>query len=275
MYVSRVSFDVMFTRMDVLLFDEKAITDKVFGEIEKESVRLERMFNRFDEKSDISRVNRAAGKGWTEIPEELFGLLLKSRELKEKSLGYFDVTRSAAAWDAIRLDKEKGVCIEKEGIGFDLGGIAKGYALEKIRNIFAGNRIANAFVSFGESSILAWGSHPAGDHWPLGAKDFFSPETVVHPFKVRNGILSGSSTAQRRNGGLKPHLINPFTGKPVTEHRVSAVVTRDGVEGEVLATALAIAETESEREQIIRNFPDTEACVWIYKEREIIHKIIY
>ena len=275
MHVSRVSFDVMFTRMEVLLFDEKSAVDKAFNEIEKETFRLEKMFNRFDELSELSRLNRMAGSGWAEVSDELTALLLQSRELKERSLGYFDVTRNATSWNAIQFDKKKGVCIEKESINFDLGGIAKGYALDKIRAIFSKYGLKNAFVSFGESSILAWGTHPAGDHWPLGAKDFFLPEKVVHPFKVRNGVLSGSSTMQRRDGELLAHLINPHTGNPVNEHRVSSVVTTDGIEGEAMATALAVAETEEEREQIVRNFPEAEACVWIYTGKEITHKTIY
>ena len=271
MHVSRVSFDVMFTRMEVLLFDEKTTVDKVFNEIERETFRLEKMLNRFDELSELSRLNSAAGKA----SDELTTLLWQSRELKERSLGYFDVTRDAASWNAIQFDKKKGVCIEKESINFDLGGIAKGYALDKIRAILSKHGLKNAFVSFGESSILAWGTHPAGNHWPLGAKDFFLPEKVVHPFKVRNSVLSGSSTMQRRNGELLAHLINPHTGNAVNKHRVSSVVTADGIEGEALATALAIAETEEERKQIARNFPEAEACVWIYTGKEITHKTIY
>jgi len=275
MHVSRVSFDVMFTRMEVLLFDEKETVNKVFNEIETEIFRLEKMFNRFNEASELSHLNSAAGKGWAAASDELTALLLQSCELKDRCLGYFDVTRNTTSWSAIRFDKEKGIRIENEGISFDLGGLAKGYALDKIRAIFGKYGLKNAFVSFGESSILAWGTHPAGNHWPLGAKDFFSPGKVVHSFKVRNSVLSGSSTMQLRNGELLAHLINPYTGNQVSEHRVSSVVTVGGIEGEALATALAIAETEEERKQIVRNFPGAEACVWIYTGKEIIHKTIY
>jgi len=271
MYLSRVSFDIMHTRMDVLLFEEKAMADRLFDMIERRILRLETLFNRFDESSELSLINREAGEKKVKASEEIADILSAGLNLKERCLGYFDVTKNR---ETIEIDSENSIFIKK-GTELDLGAIAKGYALDCIRDIFEKAGVERAFVSFGESSILGWGAHPMGNHWPLGAKNFFTPDEVIWRCKIRNEVLSGSGTLQRREGKLLPHLKNPLTGEMVTVHRVSSVITKSGTEGDALATALAVAESNDERQRMMRNFPDARACVHTYEDRIVTDKIIY
>lgn len=267
-------FDVMFTRMDVLLFEEQAKTELLLEEIKKEIYVLEKLFNRFDPESELSGINRAETQRWIPISDRMKDILELSLSMREKTLGYFDVACDNSVRDSLSVDHRKGI-LKKENLLIDLGGIAKGYSLDCIEDILRKHSVGSAFVSFGESSVLAWGTHPYGDYWPVGAKDFFSPEQVIWPCRLRGQYLSGSSTLQRRDRKYKAHIVNPFSRTAISEHRISSVVTIGGAEGEALSTALIAADTGIERKRIMANFPEAESCVCIYQGEQMIEKVIY
>lgn len=275
MKLVRATYNVMFTRLDILLFEKQDLADNLLQEIREIVFRLEKRFNKFDPESELSAINRLGNRKWMKLSAEMLDILKRGIRLKEQTNGYFDITYNTHDQNDWQLNEEKGFYQDKKNISVDLGGLAKGYAIEQIRKLFENNSIKTAFVSFGESSILGWGTHPFGEYWPLGTKDYFIPEKNIWPCRLKNSCLTGSSSLQKREGKLYPHIKNPFTGNNITEHRIASVVSNSALEGEALSTALTVAETDAERMQIMKNFPECKACVCVYKEKQIIKKTIY
>ena len=271
----RTTYDVMFTRLDVLLFEERERAETLFHEIHKMVFKLEKLFNKFDPESELSAINKSSSRKWIKLSTDMLEILKRGLQLKDKTNGYFDITYNTHNQNDWQLDEKKGFYQGVKNTSIDLGGLAKGYAIDRIKELFECNLIKTAFVSFGESSILGWGKHPFGEYWPVGTKDFFSPEKTIWTSHLKNNCLTGSSSFQKRNGKLYSHIKNPFTENIVTEHRVSSVISDSAIEGEALSTALVVAETDTERIKIMRNFPKCNSLVCEYKGKQIIKKTIY
>lgn len=132
--------------------------------------------------------------------------------------------------------------IKKSAVSVDLGGIAKGYALEKTVNILKENA-EYGMVSFG-GNVAVWGQKPDGSSWEIGIKDPYDTESVVGKIKVDDGYVSVSGDYERffeQDGVRYHHIFDPATGYPVNNgvHSV-AVYTRDGALGDALSTALFV-----------------------------------
>ena len=101
------------------------------------------------------------------------------------------------------------------------------------------NGVEKALVNFGNSSVLAVGSHPLGDYWPVGVDNPFTKEHMAD-LKLRDTSLSVSG-----NMPTHPrHIVNPLTGKFVEAKKMVSVVAKDPVVAEVLTTAFMVADEE-------------------------------
>jgi thiamine biosynthesis lipoprotein len=130
----------------------------------------------------------------------------------------------------------------------DLGGYGKGYALRQAGRLLEAEAVTRALINFGDSSILAAGTHPHGDCWPVGIADPCTRERrgVMH---LRDCSLSVSG-----NRPAQPaHIVNPETGACVTGRKITAAVAKDPVDAEALTTAL-MAATPDQVENIVKRF---------------------
>ncbi|MBD3270611.1 hypothetical protein GF376_03735 [Candidatus Peregrinibacteria bacterium] len=273
------NFFAMGTRMDVVipLIDNEQ-GDSIFNKIKTETLRLEKKLSRFDAEGEIYKINQTAHLKPVAVDKELYSVLKKSMAYYQSTMGYFDITtrpllesylkntvdseieklKENLGFDNIDL-KEDSVFLKNEIIEFDLGGFGKGYALENIRKILMDSQIKSAFISFGESSILAFGKHPYGEHWGVGIKHLFEYENV-YSFKVVNQSLStsGITPSNQNKYGGRAHVINPKTGKTINSNRTLSVVSDSALDSEILSTALMVCE-EAEKKDIIKNFDVSEA----------------
>jgi len=152
-------------------------------------------------------------------------------------------------------------------LSIDLGGIGKGYALERITKYCIANRITNALLSFGDSSITTIGTHPHGPYWPIGIQNGYSSGSLLHTFKLRNNSLStsGNTPNNKLKFGDKGHILNPLTGEFQTESKTVSVALTSPVDVEVLSTALFIA-SENDKSVILSRFNPMEAIEVTYNE---------
>jgi FAD:protein FMN transferase len=218
-------FHAIFPEMD----DENA--DRIFSMVKQEVNRVENKLSRFIPDSDVSRVNKRAAVEPVKVDAELFEVFSACRFCWELTGGAFDLTlrplmehweknpggtesgqdllqlKDSVGMNLVELDAEhQTVRFHHENVEADLGGFGKGYALEKVKNILGEASVQHAFVSFGESSILALGNHPAGDWWKVGMNDYLNPGKSLYEFKVSGGSVSTSSNFYVDNGGiLKNH----------------------------------------------------------------------
>jgi hypothetical protein len=95
------------------------------------------------------------------------------------------------------------VPFRNEVVQVDFGGFGKGYALERIRKLLLSHGILNAFISFGESSVLALGNHPHGTGWKAGVNHQMITGNSLFSFDLQNESLSTSGMGQ---------ILYPFRG---------------------------------------------------------------
>lgn len=129
----RRTCDAMGMRFELFLRGPDADhLDAVAVALLEEIIRLDGALSRFDPRSEIARINRDAGDAPVRVDREVFGLLEKCEEARQLTGGHFDVTRRGA----LRLDAEVGTVhlTHPEGT-VDLGGVGKGYALDRGREI--------------------------------------------------------------------------------------------------------------------------------------------
>ncbi len=254
--MQRFGFLAMGTDVDVLLdapFDPAAAA--ALEGVEREFDRLERIFSRFLPDSELTRLNEA---GEIDAGEELREVVALALAAREQTGGRFDPTVHdalvAAGYDRTFDDLDghggearpaggtvrlSGRRIELgENVRLDLGGIAKGYAVDRtVRSLAAsGPCLVNA------GGDLAVFGVPEAGVWPVAVETAAGPLTLA----VTQGALATSGRDRRRwrtdDGEERHHLIDPATGRPSGSDLVTVTVAaRTAVEAEVAAKSLFLA----------------------------------
>jgi Membrane-associated lipoprotein involved in thiamine biosynthesis len=191
----------------------------------------------------LAQINARAAAEPVEVPDRLWTVLMLCRRHYALTQGLFDI--ALGQFPAVLFDEEdQTIRFAQHGIYLDLGGIGKGVALDGIREILCDSGIDQAFVSFGESSLLAVGDHPAGGPWHIALTD-----DAAAAFSLRDEALSVSGQGERR------HIVDPRCGGWADGPIVMAVAAPSPIEAEVLSTALFIADGDV-RASILEHYPD-------------------
>jgi FAD:protein FMN transferase len=274
----------MGTRFDFLTYGiDEELFNTLRQQITQELERIESKFSRFSPLSEIYHINNYASSEEVVTDEETFALinLCKTYYLKTSSL--FDITvgkkteiafqpqtidtiepaNTIPHFDSSLLGTDKiitnatstSIKFTNPFLSIDLGGIGKGYALERIKNLCYQCQITNVFISFGESSIITLGKHPHGNYWPIGIQHAFNPGPAIYTCKLNDNSMStsGNSSNNKIKFGDNGHIFNPKTGKFENAAKSVSVVCQSAIEAEVLSTALFIA-SENERNEILNRF---------------------
>jgi FAD:protein FMN transferase len=276
----------MGTRFDFLTYNvDEGFFSSAKNFILNELERIEYKFSRFNEKSEISRINQFAASEKVITDSETFTLLSRCREYYLKTNKLFDITvgkfthatsdedhiegdHLSIGTDKITLDiKESSVRFSTPMRSIDLGGIGKGYALERITNYCIQNKITNALMSFGDSSITTIGKHPHGPYWPIGIQNGYTSGSPLHTFRLKDNSLStsGNTPNNRMKFGSKGHILNPLTGEFQTDSKTVSIAAASPVDAEVLSTAMFIA-SENDKSEILSRFNVSEAIVISYNQ---------
>ena len=269
-------FAGMGTRFDLVLPGiDTANGDKIYRQIKAEIGRLEKKLSRFLPDSELTYINQHAAKNFVKVDKEWITILEECRKYYISTYSCFDVTlQQNFGKDHNKLSEVDNIVIDKNdvtvhfanpGIKIDLGGFGKGYALDRVNDILRSFNVKNALVSFGESSILALGKHPYGNHWNIGVQHLFKPGENIFVFNLENNNMSTSGMLAR-NGKLhyrKTALINPINGQPVKKVRTISVKSVKAIDAEVLSTALYVSP-QNRKKKILSNFPESEAIEAIY-----------
>ena len=268
----------MGTRMDIVLPGINEETgDHIFSLIGTEIYRLEGLLSNYDRSSTLSKLNHAASQSPFFVDDELVELFDCLKRFHASTLGYFDPTITTTAWiediifkkerctsglkGIITSHAEKSILFTIDGTSIDSGGFGKGYAMDKVKSILMNHNIYQAFISFGESSVMALGNHPYGEGWKISIPDIYSSESVID-VKLKNNSMSVSgNTPVNRSKYPDGHIINPLTGIKENKPGIVCVYGPSAFEAEVLSTSLFIAEKD-EQKIILSNFPDYKA-IWV------------
>ena len=177
--------------------------------------QLERELSRFQPTSDITRINHLASGESTRVSPSTLECLLIARHMFDLTSGAFDASIGTGL-ETLELDAEDlAVRATRAGVQIDLGGIGKGYAVDRMAEVLEEWGLARALVHGGFSSLLALDPPADRDGWPLTLSDPLASSRVLARVAPRQTALSASGL---RKGH---HIIDPRTGAPVRGRRAA------------------------------------------------------
>ncbi len=264
--------------------------------------RVTQVFSEWEPNSEISSVNQAAGEKAVPVSPEVFRLISEALRISELSSGKFDITFKSAGklWDFrkktipeaaelkraaasinyqhVVLDEEKQtVFLTKAGTQIGLGGIAKGYAIDRavqvIRNagfeVFYINAGGDLYASSGAS--IKDNAKNSAKRWKVGIQHPDNTDSLIAVLPVANGAVATSGDYERyfeKNGIRYHHIIDPDTGYPANQSRSVTVLTSRAYLADALATAVFVLGPET-GVTLIENMPEAEVLI-IDKGGEIV-----
>ncbi|MBI2962768.1 MAG: FAD:protein FMN transferase [Deltaproteobacteria bacterium] len=250
-----------------------------------ESRRLDAELSSFRSDSALSELNRRAGAGPQRVPRDLFRVVERSTQLSAASAGTFDVTVSPllrmwrrAARDG-RWPSAAEIAAARRLVGFErirlrppdeielagrtsleLGGIGKGYAVDRMVEVLRRSGARSALVNFGGSSIAALGP-PAGESgWPVWVR---RGSALDGPLVLRDMALSTSGSlgkVERVAGRPIGHIVDPRTGRALERSAQATVLAPTATEAEAWSKALLVDPALARRAMAAR--PSVSALVF-------------
>ena len=207
---------------------------------------LESMLNRFDASSEVSLLNSGCDSGPRPVSSALAEILLACKAYRDRTSGLFDITKGGGSYTVSRGSADM------HGTTADFGGIAKGWFLRGCRQILQDAGIKDAFICFGNSSILAMGHHPYGDCWKVSVVDPFSGKALTE-----RDLRDISMSVSGNRPGYESHIIDPSTHKGIPGRKVTVALAPDPADAEVLSTVAMLA-TGEELETITLRFDEAD-----------------
>ena len=249
---------------------------------------FENTYTRFREDSLLSRINQAAGKDWVEIDTEaeaLFDLcdqfnfitqglfdptslpLLKLWDYKAKepcipSQEEIEEAKSLVGWQKVQREPGR-IKLTVPGMGLDLGGIGKEYAVDRVSLIARDHGITDILINFG-GDIAALGKPPEYSHWHIGIEDPGKPGSCWGSLALSDLCVASSGDYRRFfeiDGKRYGHMVDHRKGYPIANKvRHTSIVARTCTEAGILATAACLLG-EAEGMELINTFFGAEGCI--------------
>lgn len=219
--------------------------------------------------SPISQVNRAAGERPVPVPAELREMIERGKDYSRRSLGTFDITwrGMGSIWkfdDSFKVPSKEAVEVARQRVNFEriqirgdlvylpkdmnigLGGIAKGYAVDRAMQVLLSRGFTDALVD-GGGDVLVHGTR-LGEPWRLGIQNPRAEHgTLLGTLPLHNAALvtSGDYERFRMVDGIRyHHIINPRTGWPAKASISVTVIAPSAEVGVVMSKALFILGPE-------------------------------
>jgi thiamine biosynthesis lipoprotein len=262
---------------------------------------LEEQLSIFRSESQITRVNRLAAEKPQSVSPDVYQLLTLAKQIWRETNGAFDITSTplSKVWgfhtrqsnlplaaDITSAQQTVGcqfLQLKNNAISFDhpqlainLGGIGKGYALDRCHQHFAGQQIESYLLHAGHSSILAHGNRKKATTknrgWQIALRHPLIPQRQLANFWLRDRAIGTSGDANQffyHQGKRYGHVIDPRSGWPV-QHTLSAtVITHSAASADALATAFFVIGPEHAT-RYCQQHPDTSFIIATPSERNRI-----
>ncbi len=265
---------------------DAAVGEQLVADVIAEYRRIDELMSTYKDSSEISRVNRDAEHAPVRISAELYELIERSLEISHRSDGAFDISyesvgylydfrarerpgseqieRALAAIDfrAIELDAQHStIAFTRPGMRINLGGIAKGYAVERAAQWLRARGVAHAVLNAGgDTRVLG---DRRGEPWVVGIRHPRAAADVITRMPLIDEAISTSGDYERffeENGERYHHIINPGTGRPTDELMSVTVIGPDAVLTDALSTTVFVLGMDPGLE-LIETFAGYEAIV--------------
>ena len=268
--------------------------EEVLHDALRECGRYERLLSRTVEGSDVWRINNANGNPVT-VSEDTRKILETAKRISELSNGAFDITiapastlwdftsgqavlpdadaleAAAALVDYTKVRTEGDTVTLPKGMMIDLGGIAKGYIADAVKEYLVERGVESAILSFG-GNIVAIGLKPNGSPWKIGIQDIDRSTGEYMLVSQNYGGSTVTSGIYERGFDLDGiryhHLLDTKTGWPVQNELASVTIFSDSsMLGDALSTTAFVLGTE-EGSALIESLDGVEA-LFIARDRSV------
>jgi thiamine biosynthesis lipoprotein len=256
----------------------------------KEIQRIEKLLTTYSEDSETNRINRDAGVAPVRVSRETFDIIGRSLRISRLTQGAFDITYGSVdkrlwnfdthmtalpdretAKSMVRLINYRNILLDENGptvflrekgmrIGF--GGIGKGYAAERAKQVMQERGVESGIVN-ASGDLTVWGHQPDGKPWTIGIVNPNSATQVFSYMQVVNMAIATSGNYEKYvmiGGKRYSHTINPRTGLPVTGVKSVTILCPNAELADAMATPVMIMGIRAGLD-MINQIRDMEAIV--------------
>ena len=262
---------IMGTAIRVELWSkQRRSAEEAMGAVIEEMHRIDRTMSPFKPESELSRINRDAGREAVPVSREIFELLARSLDFSRLSAGAFDITFASAGhlydyrerirptaealaqacgaigYQNLLLDEQAcTVRFARQGMRIDLGGFAKGYAVDRGAALLRQRGIEHAIVSAGGDSHIV--GDRGGRPWTIGVRDPRRPGELAAVLPLKDVAISTSGDYERyfdEDGVRFHHILDPRTGASPSSVRSVTIIAPDGLTSEGLSKSVFVLGVE-------------------------------
>jgi len=287
-WVTRIADGILGTRITVELWvDDPAAADPANEAVLAAMRHVDETMSTYKPTSEVSQVNARAADGPMHISRELFDLLATAKEYSKLTDGAFDITYAsvgylydfrkhrrpdeqqiqkalpAVNYEHILLDEAaQTVKFTQPGVRIDLGGIAKGYAVDLGIQALQRLGITHAYVAAGGDSRII--GDRFGKPWLVGIRDpRKGPDSVIARIPLVDAAMSTSGDYERffdEDGVRYHHIIDPHTGHSASKVRSATVIARTAIRTDGLSKTAFVLGPERAME-IYNRIEDIDAII--------------
>ncbi|HYE33461.1 MAG TPA: FAD:protein FMN transferase [Methylomirabilota bacterium] len=264
------------------------VAESAADAVYKRIAQLNQIFSDYETDSELNQLSFGSDTNAAprKVSPELWDILQRSQRLAQKSGGAFDVTLgpvvhlwrnarreqafpradylkdtlSRVGYQNLRLDPEsKTVHLSRPRMRLDLGGIAKGYAVDEALRVLRTHGITRALVA--ASGDIGVGAPPPGaTGWSIQLSEFDTNAPPLHVTLAERAVTTSGDLNQRLvlNGVHYSHIVDPRTGIGLTNRVLVTTIAKDCTTADSLATALSVLGPERGLE-LLKEYDDTEA----------------
>jgi len=255
--------------LTVVAGDEKWAHERIDAGV-AEIQRIERLLTTFSDDSETNRINQNAGICPVEVSAETFNLVERSLKISQVTQGAFDITYGSIdkrLWNFdqhmtslpdketakkmvrlinyrnVILDREKSsVLLKEKGMRIGFGGIGKGYAAERAKQVMKEQGVTSGVVN-ASGDLTAWGLQPNGNPWTVGIANPDAKHEVFSYMSITDMAVATSGNYEKFamiDGKKYSHTINPRTGLPVTGIKSVTIISTNAEIADAMATPVMI-----------------------------------
>jgi thiamine biosynthesis lipoprotein len=283
--------------------EDAAWANARINEAIQEISRIEALLTTYNERSQTNQINANAGIRPVQVDAEVFALIQRSLRLSELTQGAFDITYGSIdkrLWNfdttltalpdpktARRLVRlidyrniqlnaaERSVFLKEKGMRIGFGGIGKGYAAERAKQLLRERGVDSGIVN-AAGDLTTWGNQPTGNPWTIGIADpdshlLAGTRQAFSYLTISNAAVATSGTYEKYaliGGKRYSHTIDPKTGYPVSGIKSVTIIAPNAELADALATPVMVMGVRVGLDLI--NQMKTIACV-IIDDTDVIY----
>lgn len=275
--------------------DAAKAAEAMFAEIKRLDVEM----TTWKPDAEVSRINAAAGVKPVAVSDETRAVIARALDISKRSGGLFDITVQAfhglwkfdedidgslpdpaevkkrlalVNWKDVVIDaRRKTVFLRRKGMAITLGGIAKGYAVDKCAALLKARGFTDFMVQAGGDMYVAGSKGPAP--WVVGIRDPRGPKDAMFATApIKNHSFSTSGDYERgfvKEGVRYHHILDPSTGQPARASRSVTIRAKDAFTADAWSKVMFIAGWQKGMEFIKANKLEDFDAVWVDADNSV------